>query len=257
MIQFNGHICYVDKIHALFKAFRCPTCDTFFQKTENLEGHSVRCSERVKHIDPKNEYQLRLRETLFDKLGSFDIQYTDHQKLFGYPVVFEFESICIPEENFRNTEAKTWIGKHAPISVSISSNLIATPFFFCNSNPRDLVEAFIDAVEVLATQSKAQMKLKFLETQTAIKSKLTLTLDTPNERCCRNQRVFEFEDHCFENDNGGKDASTQFLQMQKNQLIELQEHLECYCNVLPVFGFDSAKYDINFIKSYLIPILII
>ena len=44
--------------------------------------------------------------------------------------------------------------------------------------------------------------------------------------------------------------------MQKNQSIELQEHLERYCNVLPVFGFDSAKYDINLIKSYLLPILI-
>ena len=44
--------------------------------------------------------------------------------------------------------------------------------------------------------------------------------------------------------------------MQKNQLIELQEHLEHYCNVLPVFGFNSAKYDINLIKSYLLPILI-
>ena len=42
--------------------------------------------------------------------------------------------------------------------------------------------------------------------------------------------------------------------MQKNQLIELQEHLERYCNVLPVFGFNSAKYDINLIKSYLLPI---
>ena len=44
--------------------------------------------------------------------------------------------------------------------------------------------------------------------------------------------------------------------MQMNQLIDLQEHLECYCNVLPVFGFNSAKYDINLIKSYLLPILV-
>ena len=44
--------------------------------------------------------------------------------------------------------------------------------------------------------------------------------------------------------------------MQKNQLIELQEHLERYCNVLPVFGFNSAKFDINLIKSCLLPILI-
>ena len=44
--------------------------------------------------------------------------------------------------------------------------------------------------------------------------------------------------------------------MQKNQLIELQEHLERYCKVLPVFGFNKAKYDIILIKSYLLPILI-
>ena len=223
LIRYNSHICYVDNINALFKAFRCPTCDTLFQKTGNLERHLVRCSERVKHIFPKNVYQLP--ETLFDKLDSFDIQYTDDQKLFNNLAVFDFESICIPEEKFKNSETTTWFGKHVPISVSISSNLIAKPIFLCNSNPRDLVESFIDAVEGLATQSKAQMKLKFLEIETAIGSKLTRILETLNERRCRNQRVFEFEDHCFEDDDEEKDVSTQFLQMQKNQLIELQEHL--------------------------------
>ena len=51
-------------------------------------------------------------------------------------------------------------------------------------------------------------------------------------------------------------ASTQFLQIQKNQLMDLQESLEPYCNVRPVFGFNSAKYDLNLMKSYLLPILV-
>ena len=156
----------------------------------------------------------QLRETLFDKLDSFGIQYTDDQKLFTNLAVFDVESICIPEEKFKTTKTTTWIGKLVPKSVSISSNLIAKPIYLCNSNPRDLVESFIDAVEGLATQSKAQMKLKFLEVETAIKSKLTRTLESLNEHRCRSQRVFEFEDHCFEDDNEEKDASTQFLQMQ-------------------------------------------
>ena len=198
----------------------------------------------------------QLREILFDKLDSFGIQYTDDQKLFTNLAVFDFESICIPEEKLKNTETATWIGKHVPISVAISSNLISKPILLCNSNPRDLVEPLIDAVEGLVKQSKAQMKLKNLEKETAIKSKLTRTLESLNERRCRNQRVFDFKDHCFEDDNEEKDASTQFLQMQKNQMVELQVHLERYCNVLPVFGFNSAKYDINLIKSNLLPILI-
>ena len=34
------------------------------------------------------------------------------------------------------------------------------------------------------------------------------------------------------------------------------QHLERYTNTLPVFGFNSGRYDINLIKSYLIPYLI-
>ena len=137
LIRYISHICYVDNNHALFKAFRCPTCVTYFQETGNLERHLVRCSERVKHIYPKNVYQLR--ELLFDKLDSFDIQYTDDQKLFTNLAVFDFESICIPQDKFKNTETTTWIGKHVPRSVSTSSNLIAKPIFLCNFNPPDLV----------------------------------------------------------------------------------------------------------------------
>ena len=44
--------------------------------------------------------------------------------------------------------------------------------------------------------------------------------------------------------------------MQKNHLIDSQEHFERYCNVFPVFGFNSAKYDTNLIKSYLLLILV-
>ena len=88
LIRYNSQFCYVDDIHAIFKAFRCPTCDTFFQKTGNLERHLVRCSEHVKHINPKNVYQIR--EELFDKLDSFHIRHTDDQKLFAKLAVFDF-----------------------------------------------------------------------------------------------------------------------------------------------------------------------
>ena len=39
-------------------------------------------------------------------------------------------------------------------------------------------------------------------------------------------------------------------------MIDLQETLERHCNVLAVFGFNSSKYNLNLIKSYLLPILV-
>ena len=53
LTRYKSYDCYVNNVHALFKAFRCPICETYFQKTGNLERHLVKCSERVKDIYPK------------------------------------------------------------------------------------------------------------------------------------------------------------------------------------------------------------
>ena len=45
-----------------------------------------------------------------------------------------------------------------------------------------------------------------------------------------------------------------FYRYKKNQIIELQDHLAGYCIVLPVFGFNSAKSDLNSIKFYSLPL---
>ena len=99
------------------------------------------------------------------------------------------------------------------------------------------------------------MKLNFIQVETAIKIKLCAILEQLNQRRNRAKRVSNFVNECIVEEEE-KDFSTQFLQMQKNQLLDLQEHFERYCNVLPVFAFNSAKYDNNLIKSYLLPILV-
>ena len=144
LLRYNNHICYVNNINAVFQSFRCPNCDTFFNKTLNLERYLTTCSQRVKNVYPRNVYQIR--KTLFDKFGSFSIKYTSERKLFKNLALFDFESICVQEKTFRDTNTTTWIGKHVLISVSFSSNLVEEPIFLCNSDPHHLVASFIGAV---------------------------------------------------------------------------------------------------------------
>ena len=211
----------------------------------------VTCSDRVERFYPKKVYELR--ETLFENLDAFNIPYRKEQKLFKNLAIFAFESICVKEDSSKQTETTTWIGKHISISVFISSNLIPEPIFFCNANSHHLISSFITTLERLATRSKAQMKLNFVEVETAIKIKLCAILEQLNQGHNRAERVSGFVKGCIvqEDKNG---LSTQFLQMRKNQLIDIQEHFERYCNVLPVFGFNSANNDINLIKSYFLTI---
>ena len=255
LLRYNNHFCYVSDLISFFKSFRCSSCDSIFSKTGNLERHLITCSERVNHIYPKNVYQFR--ETLFEKLDSSNIPHKEDQKLFKNLAVFDFESICNKEEAYKETETTKWIGKHVPISVSISSNLIPEPIFLCNSDPRHLVSSFVSTLEGLATQSKAQMKLRFIEVETAIKIKNSSSLQQLNQRHSQRERVIDYDNDDFFNETAEeKELSTQFLQMQKNYLIDLQEHFERYCNTWPVYGFNSANYDITLIKSYLLPILV-
>ena len=248
LLRYNNHICYVNNINAVFQSFRCPNCDTFFNRTFNLERHLTTCSERVKNVYPKNVYQIR--ETLFDKLDTFGIEYTHEQTLFRNLAIFDFESICVQEESFKDTDTTKWIGKHIPISGSISSNLVKEPIFLCNSDLHHPVTSFIGALENLALQSKTIMKNLFFDFETTINIKLGSILEKLTQRHNRREQVYL--DSC----DNETCTSTQFLQIQKKQLIDLQEHLELYCNVLPIFGFNSAKYDLNLIKSYLLPILV-
>ena len=219
LLRYNNHICYVSGMNSFFKSFRCSTCDTIFSKTGNLERYLITCSERVKHVYPNNVYQLR--ETLFEKLDTFNIPYREDQKFFLTLAVFEFESICVKEETYKETEITKWVGKHVPILVSILSNLITEPIFLCNSDARQLVLSFVSALEGLATQSEAQKKLGFVEVETAIKIKLSSILEQLNQRHNQRERVVDYDnDEYFSQTAEEKELSTQFPQMQKNQLID-------------------------------------
>ena len=114
--------------------------------------------------------------------------------MFKSMAIFNFESICVKEESYRQTETTTWIGKHVPISVSISSNLIPEPHFLCNANPHHLISSFITALEGLAAQRKAQLNLNFIEVEAAIKIKLCAVLEQLNQR---GNRVLNFVDDCI------------------------------------------------------------
>ena len=109
--------------------------------------------------------------------------------------------------------------------------------FICNANLYHFISSFITVLEGLATQSKAQVKLNFTGVETAIKIELCAVPAKLNQR--RNG-VSNFVNDCIVEEEE-KDLSTQFLQMQKNQLIDLQEHFERYCYVLPVFGFNRQN----------------
>ena len=176
-----------------------------------------------KNIYPKSFYTLR--ETLFEKLDGFNIEYTKEQNLFKNVAIFDSDSICVPSEDFKPTETINWIGKHEPISVSMPSNLLDKPIFLCDKDPQSLIFDFLANLELLAEKNKSEMRSKLLEIENNIKKRLHTIFSILKERVSfKKIEAREYEDECIE-DEGETDAPTHFLRIQKNQLIDLMQHL--------------------------------
>ena len=94
------------------------------------------------------------------------------------------------------------------------------------------------ALEKVALQTKAKMKRLFFDMPTT-KIELGSILEKLTQR--HNRREQADLDDC-DNDTC---TSTQFIQIQQKQIIDLQEHLERFCHVSPVFDFNSAKNDLS------------
>ena len=157
LLRCNSHISIVFNINALLKIIVAQ----IINKPGNLESHLRTCMKPLHHIFLKNAYQFR--QTLFDKFDWFVFPYTDNLKLSDNMAIFDFESVYVKNENFKATGTRTWIGKHIAVSVSMLSNLVQEHIFLCDPKSRDLVSSFIDALEILAEQSKAQTKKNFLQ----------------------------------------------------------------------------------------------
>ena len=106
LLRFNNHVIHTNDIDNFFKCFRCPSCDSFFKRSEFLNKHLLRCKDRVKHIYHKNVNELR--ETMFEKLEGFNLPVSDDKKLFKNLAIFDYESICVPTEELKETQTTTW-----------------------------------------------------------------------------------------------------------------------------------------------------
>ena len=159
LLRYDKHVCYIRDPEAVFKKYRCPNCDTFFRKPYYLERHLTSCDERVKHLYPGGVYFIK--KTIFDELEEIGIVVPPENRLFKHLAIFDFESICKPrDENdstLRDTATTTWVGRHVPISVSISSNLLQGKIFLCDPDPSRLVRLFCEELKKLQERSATIM----------------------------------------------------------------------------------------------------
>ena len=140
--------------------------------------------------------------------------------LFNNFAVFDFEPFCVKNSKLVDTETITWVGKHEPISVYITSNLLEKLIFICNTEPHSPVSAFVNSLESLTEKNKLEMNLKFHDTATRTKEKLERVLSDINTKKRQSSNGNEPQERLVgmvDDDEDEISVSAQFLLTQKEK----------------------------------------
>ena len=146
-------------------------------------------------------------------------------RLYPYFIVYNFEAIC-QKINEKQTDELTITAKHIPVSVAINDNLTKKPSFIVEEDPKKLAERFV--VELLKRAREIEE---------------TVWLSNPVSGVYKK----------FNEDDKGEQYGGYLIEEARVKLSK--ETAKSYANwvkQVPVFGFNSGRYDINMIKEYFV-----
>ena len=146
-------------------------------------------------------------------------------KPYPYFIVYDFEAVC-KKINEKQTDELTITAKHIPVSVAINDNLTKKPSFIVEEDPKKLAERFVD--ELLKRASEIEEKVGSANPVLGVYKKI-------------NQ------------DDKGEQYGGYLINEERVRLPK--ETAKSYVNwvkQVPVFGFNSGRYDINMIKEYFV-----
>ena len=144
---------------------------------------------------------------------------------YPYFIVYDFEAIC-KKINEKQTDELTITAKHIPVSVAINDNLTKKPSFIVEEDPKKLAERFVD--ELLKRASEIEEKVGSANSVLGVYKK-------------------------FNQEDKGEQYGGYLINEERVRLPK--ETAKSYVNwvkQVPVFGFNSSRYDINMIKEYFV-----
>ena len=144
---------------------------------------------------------------------------------YPYFIVYDFEAIC-QKINEKQTDELEITAKHIPVSVAINDNLTKKPSFIVEEDPKKLIKKFV--VELLKRARQIEE---------------TVWLSNPVLGVYK-----KFNEDDQGEQYGGYLISEAMVKLSK----ETAKSYVNWVKQVPVFGFNSGRYDINMIKEYFV-----
>ena len=144
---------------------------------------------------------------------------------YPYFIVYDFEAIC-QKINEKQTDELEITAKHIPVSVAINDNLTKKPSFIVEEDPKKLNKKFV--VELLKRARQIEEKVESANYVLGVRRKMN------------------------EDDQGDQYGGYLINEARVKLSKETAKSYVNWVKQVPVFGFNSGRYDINMIKEYFV-----
>ena len=144
---------------------------------------------------------------------------------YPYFIVYDFEAIC-QKINEKQTDELEITAKHIPVSVAINDNLTKKPSFIVEEDPKKLNKKFV--VELLKRAREIEEKVESANYVLGVRRKMN------------------------EDDQGDQYGGYLINEASVKLSKETAKSYVNWVKQVPVFGFNSGRYDINMIKEYFV-----
>ena len=233
----ENHFSYINNMQAYSHRFQCMKCEQDFHTAWELNRHETVCDGDTATKPVFVGGFKKLWPTLFERLQHYGIEINPEDRYYEHFIVFDCESILRKTEE--QQQARKWTAEHIPVSIAMSASFLPLnpktgfPSTKCvvRSSPEELVREFL------------RLLMKWREPLLMhLNEKYQYVFDILNEKLQESQEILQ---DCEESEK-------KWEKKWNKGLVELKQDLEKYIQMVPVLGFNSAKYDLNLLRQQLI-----
>ena len=203
-----------------------PESKTIFQYY-GCKWHGCPCQKERNSLDEERysktiDLGKRMEEQGFKIVSVWECEKPELKKMrfkkefipYPYFIVYDFEAI-LEKMNETQTEELTITSRHVPVSAAINDNLTNEPSFIVDEEPENLINIFMQDL---------------MERQGKIAEEVNSLYPLP--------------------ESGEIDESDKVTKAEAHLPKKVRNLWKTWVNQVPVFGFNSGRYDINMIKEY-------
>ena len=235
---FANHFSYIRNIEAFARDFQCSKCNAQFTRASSCRRHSCVVSEVTRFTFPGGAFAAP--RCIWDEVSQdLGVDVPQHLRILPYRATFDIESLLTKENLPADTNTTSYENRHTLLSVSVCSNVpgFSKPLcFVVEDSALECIRRFVFYLENISERAE-KLNLnrysKFLDRVARVVAH-------------REKRESKFEDATLSNPKH---------YARRANCSDIQERIRSYIAILPVFGFNSQRYDLNVIKPHLMRIL--